>query len=356
MKVTVGVIGCGNISRFHFSGLEKAGARIKWVCDLSEAAARPWAEKFGASYTDDYRRILADPEVNAVDVTALSSVHKEICLAAIAAGKAVICEKTLAENPEDACAIVQAAASAGTVFHTSYMKRYIPAMVKAKELMPLLGRIITTHIRAHQCWGELWSAMPEQGFFHTPPGGSSQVRRSYGGGILICGGSHILDLVGYFLGRPERIYACAHTPDDGRDYDLLAAAIMETANGVCHYEALAHPLTRIGFLRDGWDERVEITGVGGRLDVYSSQWDNPCNKASLLVHYDESGGTSTEYRFPAVSPFDEAIGHFCADSASGIQSAQPRTTGYDVDELIAAITHSARKRQAVAMHYRLSAD
>ena len=39
MGVVAGVIGCGGISRFHFAGLEKAGARIKWVCDLSAGTA-----------------------------------------------------------------------------------------------------------------------------------------------------------------------------------------------------------------------------------------------------------------------------------------------------------------------------
>ena len=78
MPITAGVIGCGNISRFHFSGLEKAGARIKWVCDLNEAAARPWAEKYGATYTADYHDLLADPEVNLVNVTPISAAPQRL--------------------------------------------------------------------------------------------------------------------------------------------------------------------------------------------------------------------------------------------------------------------------------------
>ncbi|MFA5205017.1 MAG: Gfo/Idh/MocA family oxidoreductase [Lentisphaeria bacterium] len=350
-QVTVGVVGCGNISRFHFSGLEKAGARIKWVCDLNEAVARPWADKFGATYTADFRQIVADPEVTLVDVTTVSAVHKTICLAAIAAGKAVICEKTLAENPDDALAIVQAAAAKGTILYTSYMKRFMPAMAKAKELLPALGRLITTHIRAHQCWGDQWGENPKEGFFFTPPGGKSLVRKNYGGGILVCGGSHLLDLVGFFLGRPHRLYATVNTPA-GRDYDILAAALLETANGVVHYEALAHPLNKIGFLRDGWDEHVQITGANGRLDVYSALWDDPLHKVSVLVHYDNATGQSHEYRFDAVSPFDEAMRFFCANLAQGQQGAQPPTTGYDVDELIAHVQRSAATGQAVTVAYR----
>jgi predicted dehydrogenase len=345
------VIGCGNISRFHFSGLEKAGARVKWVCDLNAAAAAPWAAKFSARATADWREIIADPEVNTVVVTALSVIHKEVCLAAIAAGKAVICEKTLAENAEDAWEIVSAAEKAGTIFYTSYMKRFIPAVAKAKELLPSLGRILSTSIRAHQCWGDLWGAAPTEGFFHTPKDGKSLVRKNYGGGILVCGGSHILDLVGFLLGRPQRLYATVHQPA-GRDYDLQAVALLETANGVCQYEALAHPLNKIGFLRDGWDERVEITGVHGRLEIFSAQWDNPLNKASLLIHTDNATGQAVEHRFAPVSPFDLAIQFFCANIAAGTQGAQSRLTGYDVDELIAHIQKSAASGQAVNVAYR----
>lgn len=352
MSISVGVVGCGNISRFHFSGLEKAGARVAWVCDLSEKAAAPWAAKFNARYTSDYREIVADPEVDAVDVTALSSTHKAICLAAIEAGKAVICEKTLAENADDALEIVRLAEQKQTVFYTSYMKRFIPAVEKARELLPSLGRILSTHIRAYQCWGDLWGAMPADGFFHTPPGGVSKVRRNYGGGILVCGGSHILDLVCFFLGRPTRLYASMHEPE-GRDYDLQAAALMETGNGVVHYEALAHPLDKIGFLRDGWDERIEINGTGGRIDIYSSAWDQVEHKASLLVHYDRSRNAATEYRFPPISPFDRAMAFFCANIERGEQGAQSRLTGYDVDELIAAIKRSSAEKRAVQPAWRI---
>ncbi|MFA6134598.1 MAG: Gfo/Idh/MocA family oxidoreductase [Phycisphaerae bacterium] len=352
MSITVGVIGCGGISRFHFSGLGKAGAKIKWVCDIAEAKAAPWAKQFGAQYTADYRQIIADKEVNVVDVTAISSIHKEVCLAAIAAGKAVICEKTLAENVDDALDIVQAATRKGTIFYTSYMKRFIPAMEKAKQLLPSLGRIISTNIRAYQHWGNLWDAAPTEGLFSVPAGGRSIIKACYGGGILVCGGSHILDLVVFFLGRPTRLFASMHTTP-GMDLDLQAAALMQTPNGVVHYEALAHPLSKIGFLRDGWDERIEINGVGGRLEVFSSAWDQVESKASLLVHYDNATGAATEYRYEPASPFDRAMAFFCKNIEAGRQGDQSPATGYDVDNLIQAIQASAASGQTVALEYKV---
>jgi predicted dehydrogenase len=352
MNIQVGIIGCGSISRFHFAALDKIGLPVRWVCDLNEQAARPYAQKFGAAYTPDYHQILADPQVNTVFVLTISSTHKAICRDAIQAGKAVICEKTLAENADDALEIVQLAQEKGTIFYTSYMKRFIPAVAKAKELLPELGTIFSTYIRTYQPWGEIWDQNPPEGFFRTPLGGVSQVVKNYGGGILVCGGSHLLDLVGFFLGRPQRLYASMYQPSD-RDYDLLASALIETQNGVVHYEAAAHPLKQIGHHRDGWDERIEINGTRGRLEIFSALWDQVELKDSLLFHYNDRTGTVTEYRYGPGSPFERAVAFYCHNIQNETQGVQPITTGYNVDELISHVQRSAANGMAVDINWRI---
>ena len=352
MALQAAVIGCGNITRFHFPGLLKAGVQIRWICDINEQAARSWLEKTGARYTADYRQAIADPEVDLVDITVLSKLHKPMALTAIEAGKAVICEKTLTETSDDALEVVQAAKKKGTILYTSYMKRFIPAVQKAKELLPGLGTILSTHIRAYQQWGNLWDETPTEGFFHVPEGGQSLVRSNYGGGILLCGGSHILDLVLFFLGRPKRLYANMHTPG-AADYDVRTSVLLETNNGVVHYEALAHPLNRIGFLQDGWDEQVEIIGTRGKLNVYSSAWDQHQSKPCKLVHYDNATGQSAEYRYFPDSPFERAMAFFCGNIVRGEQGSQSRNTGYEVNELIDTIKRSSQAKQALEITWRL---
>jgi predicted dehydrogenase len=351
MILTVGVVGCGNIAQFHFSGLQKAGATVKWVADLDAARAAGWAARCCAQVAEDYRAIVADPAVQAVFVLTVSAAHREMCLAAIEAGKAVVCEKTLATNADDALEITRAAQAKGVVLYTSYMKRFIPAVQKAKELLPSLGRITSTYIRSFQPAGNLFDAMPESGGFHTPPGGVSGIVANYGGGALTCCGSHILDLTCHFLGRPSRVYGVVNIPE-GRDYDLQASALLETANGPVQYETIWHPLQRIGLLRDGWDERVEINGLDGRLDVYTTWWSEVDTKASLCVHYDNATGAATEYRYAPVSPFDRAVAFYCASIEQGTQGDQSALTGYDVDELIETIERSSELRQALAVNWR----
>lgn len=353
MSINISVIGCGSISRFHFAAFEKNNANIRWVCDLNEAAAKPYANRFNAQYTPDYRLAVSDPQVDCVFVLTHSSTHKPICLDAIEAGKAVVCEKTLSENPADSLDIINASRRKKTIFFTSYMKRFIPAVVKAKTLLSEIGQVFSTHIRTYQPWGDLWSGGPEEGFFHKPENHASQVVQYYGGGILVCGGSHILDLVCYFLGRPYRLYASMIQPDY-LDYDLLASAFLETLNGVVHFEAAAHPLTKIGFLRDGWDERIEINGTKGKLEIFSALWDAPYTKDSLLVHYDQASGMVREYRFGPVSPFERAVENFVHQVEAGHQGEQPDSTGYDVDLLISQVIKSASTQAAVEIDWKLS--
>jgi predicted dehydrogenase len=199
-------------------------------------------------------------------------------------------------------------------------------------------------------WGKVWTENPP-GFFHTPAGGRSVVAGRYGGGIMPTGGSHILDLLMFFLGRPSRLYATVETPSE-RDYEVQACALIETPHGTAHYEALAHPLKRVGFLRDGWDERVEINGVNGRLDIYSCSWEDVTHRASLLVHYDNERETTTEYRFPPASPFDRAIAFFCDNIRRGEQGAQSALTGWEVDNLLEHIRVSSADRKSIVVDWR----
>ena len=193
--VNVGIIGCGGISRFHLGGYERAGARIVHVCDLRADVAQAVGERYGARVSTDYRALLADPQVELVSVLSVASSHHEICLAAIAAGKGVVCEKTLADSAEHAADIARAADSAGTFCATAYMKRFFPATQQAKALLADMGQIISIYARSWQPW-DLWTTEFDGASM------SAALRRNYSGGVLVCAGSHILDLLHWLAGRP----------------------------------------------------------------------------------------------------------------------------------------------------------
>src|SRR3954451_17061198 len=119
----IGLIGAGFIGRAHAFGYHtmpavfaNAGALpvLKVLCDTPAArAAEVGAELGFPRTTDDYRTLIADPEVDIVDICAPSNLHREIALAAIAAGKHVYCEKPVGLSGTESTEIAAAAAEKG---------------------------------------------------------------------------------------------------------------------------------------------------------------------------------------------------------------------------------------------------
>jgi xylose dehydrogenase (NAD/NADP) len=344
MRPRWGIVGCGNISRFHFHGLEAAGADIVHVADVRQEMAQPYAEAFGARFSTDYRELLADPNVTVVSVLTDSGFHHEICLAALEAGKDVVCEKTMANDADEAGDIVQAVHRSGRLFFTAYMKRFFPATQRAYELLPSLGRLFSAQVRTYQPWGNYYEMSAED----LPQG----LMAKYGGAVMKCAASHLIDLMLSFLGRPQRLYAHVdYVP--GSAFDRKATALFEYDSGlVASFEAAIHPLKRVGYERNAWDEHVQINGVDGRLDLYIVQWDRPENNASLLVHYDNQTETSTEYRFEAVNPFDVEIAYIEDCLARREQDRPNVVDGFNVDVIIQSMAESSRRGAAVALDWQ----
>ncbi|MCQ6561013.1 Gfo/Idh/MocA family protein [Paenibacillus mendelii] len=344
MEPKYGIIGCGGISRFHFSGLEKLGAQIVHVADINEAAAKSYAQRFGAKCSTDYRRVIEDPDVTVVSVLTGAKSHYEICIAALKAGKDVICEKTMANNAEEAEEIVRTAQASGRLFFSAYMKRYFPAVQKAKELFPELGRIFSAQVRAYHPWGNI---------FESPyPEWVDQAIQLYGGAVIKMAGSHMIDMTQYFFGRPSSLYAHVdYIPETQTDRKVTS--IWEYGSGMTvSFEALGHPLKKIGYERNSWDEKLEINGVNGRIELYFVLWDQPENNAVLLVHYDNERGTSTEYRFDAMNPFDEEMRYFHQCLINRERGHCTEVDGFNVDVIIETMVESSRTKASVAIDWK----
>jgi len=343
-----GVIGCGGISRFHFGGLAKNGAEVVHIADLNADVAAAYVERFGARFSKDYRELVADPEVTVVSVLTTGRYHKEICLAALEAGKDVVCEKTLADNATEAREIVAAAQSSGRLFFTAYMKRFFPASQKARELLPRLGRLFSAQVRTYQPWGNYYDPAADGGSADEPPAWALE---RYGGAVMKCAASHLIDLTLSLLGRPRSLYAYVdYVPNT--IFDRKATALFEYESGlVASFEAATHPLERVGYERNAWDEHIQINGVNGRLDLSIVKWDEPENNAALLVHYDNETRTSTEYRFPAVNPFHIEIATFHNWLARRIQGHPDVIDGFNVDYVIEMMAESSRQRRSLDLDW-----
>jgi predicted dehydrogenase len=131
------VIGAGGISReVHLPGLQHCPqASIVALCDTNAAALASAADAFGVPERfTDYQELLRQPSVDAVIVATPTVLHAPIALAALAAGKHVLCEKQLAMNYAEAAQMYEAAARAGVQHMTAFTYRFVPGMRYLKYL------------------------------------------------------------------------------------------------------------------------------------------------------------------------------------------------------------------------------
>lgn len=155
--LNVGLIGCGFMGRAHSNAYRRVynffktplQPVLKAICDVNADKARAFADTWGyESVETDWRKLLARPDIDLVDICVPNIMHKEIALAAAAAGKIILCEKPLAMNTAEAQEMVAAVEKAGVPNLVSFNYRRVPAVTLAKKLIDQgrLGRIF--HYRA----------------------------------------------------------------------------------------------------------------------------------------------------------------------------------------------------------------
>ncbi len=351
-KPMVGVVGTGGISRFHFRAFKELNIRVRIVSDVKKETAESYTREFNAEYASDWRKVVSHPEVDVVLVCTPTSLHYAVSRAALENNKHVICEKTLTLYPDQSLELGRLAESKNLNFYTSYMKRFFPATRKACELMPRLGHIMSVYCRTYQGIGGInchSGPIPTDMLPQTD--GTSLIKKKSGGGVLICGGSHIFDLLLYLVGKPISVDSRSFTRP-GLDIDLMHHAIMDLPEGgVVHFEANWHPLKRIGYQGRGWDEGFEINGVNGRIILQTPVWNEPESSPALLRYYDNEAETWTDFAFPIVNPFTEAERHFIGQIEKGEQGPQDRYTGYRTDYLLEMARRSAAEGQNISLEW-----
>ena len=155
-EIGVGIIGTGFMGECHalaFTSVvplfqPELRPRLEMVADINAAAAERARARFGfARASADWRELVADPKVGLVSITSPNLLHKEMALAAIAAGKHVYCEKPLALTAEDARELALAAEARGVRTLVGYNYLCSPALQHIKKLLDV-GRARHAHLPA----------------------------------------------------------------------------------------------------------------------------------------------------------------------------------------------------------------
>jgi predicted dehydrogenase len=156
--INIGMIGYGFMARTHSNAHRKVNnffdleyrPVLKTVCGLVEAEAKAFADRWGyENYTTDWKKVVADKNIDLIEICVPNNVHAEIAISAAKAGKMIICEKPLALNVAQAKEMVDAVEKAKVPNLVSFNYRRVPAVTLAKQLIDQgrLGRIF--HYRAN---------------------------------------------------------------------------------------------------------------------------------------------------------------------------------------------------------------
>ena len=169
-SLRAGVIGTGFIGPVHVEALRRLGVPVVAICDVADLARTAAAKLAIPQAFADYRQMLACPEVDVVHITTPNRFHAEMSLAALRAGKHVICEKPLAMNTRETAQIVKAVRATGRVFAVNYNVRFYPAVLQLHQLVQRgqLGDIIHVNGSYLQDWlfkdtDYNWRLLPQEG-------------------------------------------------------------------------------------------------------------------------------------------------------------------------------------------------
>ena len=192
----VAVIGCGTIANAaHIpSYMNNPEAEIKYFCDIIPERAQAAVARSGqGTAVVDYHDVLADPEVEAVSVCTPNNVHAQITIAALRAGKNVLCEKPAARVYSEALEMQKVQHETGKVLNIGVVNRFNESVNRIREYIQegRLGEIHHVYVsfRAHRSIPGL--------------GGAFTTKAIAGGGALIDWGVHYLDIVMYCCGDPK---------------------------------------------------------------------------------------------------------------------------------------------------------
>ena len=321
--INVGVLGGGGILDAHIRGYRAYANAIEVVAvaDVVEETARRRAAELDAATYTDFRQMILEADLDAVDICLPHYLHAEAIVAAAQAGKHILCEKPLCLTVLQADEVQQAVSTAGVTLMCAHNQLYLPAVAKAKQLLDqgILGTVY-----------EVRTTDSFYNDFDPQNMGWRASAATSGGGELMDTGYHptylMLHLAG---GSPVEATALLSRHRlrfmEGED---SAQVLVRFENGV------------VGQLVTSWaydpppgTQRFSVVGELGSLRS---------DGRSLTVTL--RGSSSQTYDFEDVDTYAYEIGQFADCLRSGIRPLHTEKEGIDVLCLILAAYEGARSR------------
>ncbi len=332
----VGVVGGGWPGRRHAEAFTASGAGLVTAVADVDPAARAALEEMcpGARGFASAEELLADADVEAVVVALPTFLHRPVVIAALEAGKHVLCEKPPALHAEEVVAMMDAARRAGRVLAFGLQRRALPSVTAARALIES-GELGTLY-HGRAVWTRAWGAPAGAGGWHRD-------RARAGGGPLIDLGVHVLDLAWWLMGRPAVrsvagiIHNRSFDPEQVEDAAFGLVRLSEGRAIEVETSWIAH--------RDGDDVRIEIAGTRASLIV---------EQPSLTMIRADAGGSQLVK--PAIAggwpeslmkPFVDQAANFAAAIRDGAAPLTPPDDALLIMRLIDGLYRSAREGREI---------
>ena len=267
-KITkVGIIGCGGIANGkHMPALKKvANCEMVAFCDIIKERAEKAAAEYGCEgarvYTD-YKELLLDKSIDVIHVCTPNRSHSPITVAALEAGKHVMCEKPMAINSAEAKKMLDAAKKSGKLLSIGYQSRFRDdsRYLKAEAEDGTFGDIYYAKATALRR-----RAVPTWGVFLN--------EEEQGGGPLIDIGTHALDLTLWIMNNYKPKYCVGTTyhklnkdEDQGNmwgNWDPEKFTVEDSAFGFIVMETGATIVLESAWALNTLDVREAVTSVCG---------------------------------------------------------------------------------------------
>lgn len=333
-KVRIGLIGAGGIAGAHVAGYRRNPDTVVFAAiadPVRESAERRRGDDEAVTIYDDYRTMIAEADLDAVDICLPHHLHAEAIVAAAEAGLHVLCEKPLCMTKEEAERIAEVAARTGVTIMCAHNQLFLPTVAEARRLID------------EGTFGRVYEVRTTDSFYNdfTPESmGWRANAATAGGGELIDTGYHPVYLLQHLAGGvPTEVTAMLsrHRLEfmEGED---SAQVLVRYDNGV-----VGHVTTSWAYEAAPGTEKFSLVGERGSL-----------TSDGVTLTYRVRGEEPVTSEFEPVHDIAAEVEHFARSLLTGSRPLHTHVEGIDVLGVILAAYESDRTR-AVAPVHRIAA-
>lgn len=335
----VGVIGAGGIVQgAHLPAYQKAGLPVRAITDIDQAKAQALADEFGIPHVyPSAEALLADPEIEVVDIAVPASEQPALVLAALDAGKHVLAQKPLATTVEAALELAEKAEASGLLVGVNQQLRCDEGMAAAYGMVQrgwlgeLSGFSITVNLDTPwHLWDWAQSMERLEVMIHS---------------------IHYHDVVRWFLGNPKRVFALA-----GRTAGQAPIGETRTVSSYL-YESGVVAVVHANHVNKGEDNRAEfrIDGSEGSIrGTLGLLYDYPVGRCDTVELKSSVVPTDGWVPYPVTQrwipdAFIGTMGSLLAEIAGEGTRRSPISDNVDTVKLVHALYESIETGQAVSL-------